>query len=190
MDGRFQNVGHGHVGRTALAAEIELAGLQQGRIGDHADHFAAGDDQPALGGKLPGPFEHQMRRGDVEVGQIDRDLRPAVGVGIPADGLAELELARPADLLTDDAGDNRGCLRRPVRGDRSRERLAMPFGLFQRFADKLAIAAGKVVFLVEENLAFAVVGRGRGARATRPFSRSSKAMSVAAVASFVLSVTL
>ncbi len=103
-----------------------------------------------------------MRRGDVEVGQIDRDLRPAVGVGIPADGLAELELARPADFLT----DNVGIIGDVFGGQRAEiiavSRLAMPLGLFERLADKLAIAAGKVVFLVEENLALAVIGRGRG----------------------------
>ena len=150
-----------------MAAEIELARLEQGAIGDHAHHFAAGDGQTAFGGQPPGLFQHHVRRGDVVIRQVDRDLRPAVLIDVPADRLAEGELSGAADLAADDLGGVGKILAglgRQLAQLVAVGLAAMGLDLGEGFAGEVAVAAGKMPFPIEEDFTPVIEGRiGLGA---------------------------
>ncbi len=134
-----------------------LAGVEHGPIGDHADDLAAGDDQSAVGGQPPGLFQHQVRRGDAVIGQIDRDLRPPVLIDVPADSLAVGELAGAADLLADrvrEIGNVLGQFTEFVIVNAA----AVLLGLLEGLSDEVAVAAREVAFPIEEHFAAGVMG--------------------------------
>ena len=86
------------VGRPILR-EVVAAGVEQHLPRHEADDLRAGDAQAALARALFARVEDDVQRRDVEIGEVDRDLRAAELRDHPADRLHRLEQSRLPDRL-------------------------------------------------------------------------------------------
>ena len=134
------------------------AGGQQALEGHQADNLAAGHHQSALGGEATGRFQHGVGGGLLIVREVDADLGAAVGVHVPADGLAVVEETPAPDLL---AQGVRGV--HVVHAHEGRQVIAVGrstviHGFLEGGSGEVAVAAGEGALGVEDQLASLVVG--------------------------------
>src|SRR5713226_9667479 len=85
--------------RPTHPAQVMPARLEQNRKRNQADDLRAGDAQTALACALLARVERHVQRRDIEIRQIDRDLRAAIFANHPADGFDGLEQPRLPDRL-------------------------------------------------------------------------------------------